>query len=104
VKWYVDIADLYDYSQETTCIAISCLDHFMANDQSILLDHDLFQLAAMTALYSAVKIHKHKAMDPNLVFTWSRGAHSPQVVKAMEQQMLNAIQWRVNPPMAMLFV
>jgi hypothetical protein len=76
----------------------------MANDQSVLLDRNLFQLAAMTALYTAVKIHEHEAMDPNLVSTLSRGAHSPQAVEAMEKRMLNAIQWRVNPPTAMSFV
>merc|ERR1712176_707594 len=63
-----------------------------------------YQLAAMTALYSSVKIHEQEAMDPNLVSTLSRGVHSPQAVEAMESKMLNAIQWKVNPPTAMSFM
>ena len=103
-KWCVDIADFCNYSRDTTCVAMSMLDRFMASDPQMLLDRNLFQLAAMTALYTAVKIHEHEAMDPNLVAQLSRGAHSAQAVEAMEQRMLTAIQWRVNPPTAMSFV
>jgi hypothetical protein len=103
-KWCVEITDFCKYSRETAFIAISCLDRFMCNDKSVLLNRHQFQLAAMTALYTAAKIHEHEAMDPDLVSTLSRGAHSPQAVEAMEYRMLNAIQWRVNPPTAMSFV
>merc|ERR1719512_691392 len=72
--------------------------------QEVLLDRNLYQLAAMTALYSSVKIHEEQAMDPSLVSTLSRGVHSPQAVEAMESKMLTAIKWRVNPPTAMSFV
>jgi len=71
--------------------------------QEILLDRNLYQLAAMTALYSSVKIHEMEAMDPNLVSRLSRGVHEAAAVEAMERKMLKAIQWRVNPPTAMSF-
>lgn len=105
-KWCNEIADFCDYKKETVEIAMNCLDRFMAtpSGQEILLDRNLYQLAAMTALYSSVKIHEQEAMDPNLVSNLSRGAHSPQAVEAMESKMLAAIQWRVNPPTTMSFV
>jgi len=105
-KWCVDIAEFCNYSRETACIALNILDRFMASDggRGILLDRNQFQLASMTALYTAVKIHEHEAMDPNLVSTLSRGAHSPEAVEAMEFRMLSAIQWKFNPPTAMSFV
>ena len=105
-KWCNEISDFCSYSRETAAVALNCLDRFMATSvgQQILLDRSQFQLAAMTALYSAVKIHEHEAMDPNLVSTLSRNAHSPEAVEDMERQMLNAIQWRVNPPTALSFV
>merc|ERR1711937_624983 len=92
--------------RETVAIAMNCLDRFMSTSsgQEILLDRNLYQLAAMTALYSSVKIHEQEAMDPKLVSTLSRGVHSAEAVEAMESKMLNAIQWRVNPPTAMSFV
>lgn len=105
-KWCNEIADFCNYKRETVAIAMNCLDRFMStpSGHEILLDRNLYQLAAMTALYSSVKIHEQEAMDPNLVSTLSRGVHSARAVEAMESKMLNAIQWRVNPPTAMSFV
>lgn len=105
-KWCKDIAQYCSYSPETVEIAMNCLDRFMAtrDGYSILLDRSEFQLAVMTALYSAVKVHEHEAMDPRLVSSLSQGAHSAEAVEAMEVRMLKAVQWRVNPPTAMAFV
>lgn len=105
-KWCNEIVDFCKYSRETVGIAMSCLDRFMctASGQEILLNRNLYQLAAMTALYSSVKIHEQEAMDPKLVSELSQGIHSPQAVEAMEMKMLDAIQWRVNPPTAISFV
>lgn len=105
-KWCNEIADYCSYKRETVAIAMNCLDRFMStrSGQEVLLDRNLYQLAAMTALYSSVKIHEEQAMDPSLVSTLSRGVHSPQAVEAMESKMLTAIKWRVNPPTAMSFV
>lgn len=105
-KWCNEIADFCNYKRETVAIAMNCLDRFMSTPSGyeILMDRNLYQLAAMTALYSSVKIHEQEAMDPNLVSTLSRGAHSAEAVEAMESKMLSAIGWRVNPPTAMSFV
>jgi len=105
-KWCNEIADFCNYKRETVAIAMNCLDRFMSTpigQQEILLDRNLYQLAAMCALYSSVKIHEMEAMDPNLVSRLSRGVHTTAAVEAMEFKMLNAIQWRVNPPTAMSF-
>lgn len=105
-KWCHDIADFCNYSRETAAIALNCLDRFMSSPLGIpiLLDRNQYQLAAMTALYTAVKVHEHEAMDPALVSTLSRGAHSAEAVEQMENRMLQAVQWRVNPPTAIAFV
>jgi len=105
-KWCNDIADFCNYKRETVAIAMNCLDRFMSTpkgQQEILLDRNLYQLAAMTALYSSVKIHEPEVMDPNLVSRLSQGVHTTAAVEAMEVTMLNAIQWRVNVPTAMSF-
>ena len=105
-KWSIDVCDFCHYSRETAAIAMNCLDRFMAtpDGQRILLDRDQYQLAAMTALYSTVKIHEREAMDTALVATLSRGAHSAEAVEKMELRLLAAIQWRVNPPTPHAFV
>jgi len=105
-KWCNDIADFCAYKRETVAVAMNCLDRFMSTpigQQEILLDRNAYQLAAMTALYSSVKIHEMEAMDPKLVSRLSRGVHTTAAVEAMEVTMLNAISWRVNVPTAMSF-
>merc|ERR1719162_470036 len=101
-----EIANVCHYKKDTIAIALSCLDRFMTtpSGQEVLLDRNLYQLAAMTALYSSVKIHEQEVMDTNLVSNLSKGVHTPAVVEAMESKMLMAIQWRVNPPTAMSFM
>merc|ERR1712072_13392 len=104
-KWFNEVAGFCHYKSETVAIAMNCLDRFVMSPagREILLDRDLYQLAAMTALYSSVKIHEQEAMDPNLVSTLSRGVHSPEAVEAMERKMPAAVQWRVNQPSSMSF-
>lgn len=105
-RWCKDIAQYCGYNGETVDIAMMCLDRFMctADGYSVLLDRGQYQLAVMTALYTVVKVHEHEAMDPKLVSSLSQGAHAPEAVEAMEKRMLNALQWRVNPPTPMSFV
>jgi len=106
MKWCNEVVDVLEYSRETAAIAMSCLDRFMATPagREILWDRSQFQLAAMTALYSSVKIHEQKVMDAKLVSTMSHNSHSPEDIEAMEFRMLTALDWRVHPPTAISFI
>jgi hypothetical protein len=106
VKWANTVSDYCNYSKETVAIALSCLDRFVStkSGQHILLDRHLFQLAAMTALYTSVKINEEEVMDPDTVSALSRGVHSKDAIIEMESKMLTAIQWKVHPPTSMSFV
>jgi hypothetical protein len=104
--WCYQVIDFCKFSRETGAIAMNFLDRYMLTEQGAAawVDRKFFQLAAMTCLYTAVKIHEPEAMDPKLVSTLSRGAYSTVEVEAMEVSILNALQWRVNPPTALAFV
>lgn len=104
-NWCCEIAQFCNYKKETVAIAMNCLDRFMStpDGRTILLDREKYQLAAMAALYSSVKIHEQEAMDPVLVSTLSRGVHTSAAVEAMEAKMLKALNWRWNPCTAMSF-
>ena len=104
--WCYQVVDFCKFNRETVAIAMNLLDRFVASPlaQAALTDRKTYQLAAMTALYTAVKIHEPEAMDPKLVSTLSRGTYLPHEVEAMEAQLLTALTWRVNPPTAMAFV
>lgn len=105
-NWCCEIAAFCKYQRETVSIAINLLDRWMSTPDGyeVLMDRNSYQLAAMTALYTSVKVHEQEAMDPALVSSLSRGVHSPEAVEAMESRMLHAVQWRVNLPTAMSYV
>jgi hypothetical protein len=105
-QWCVKIIGICHYKRETAAIAISCLDRFVStpDGHQVLLDRRQFQLAALTSVYTAVKIHEQKALAPDLVAKLSHGSHTETDIEAMERRMLQALQWRVNPPTSMEFV
>ena len=104
--FYIQVVDFCHFSRETVTIAMSILDRFLMTQQgrSAIFDSAEFQLAAMTSLYTAVKIHEPEVMSSNLVSTLSRGAHTDKEVEVMERRILQAIKWHVNPPTSLSFI
>jgi hypothetical protein len=105
VQWTNNLVDFCHYDRETADIAISCLDRFLSSPEGsqTLLHTQQFQLAAMTAFYTAAKIHERQAMEPASIARLSRGAHSKEAVEQMELFMLKVLRWKVHPPTAIRF-
>lgn len=106
VEWCFQVANFCKYEMETVEIAMSSLDRFLGTPQGndALNDRKTFQLAAMTCLYTAIKVHEPEAIDPQMMSGLSRGVYSPKQFEAMEMTIMSAIQWRVNAPTSMSFV
>lgn len=104
--WCYQVVDFCKFHRETVEIAMNFLDRYVCTPagHAAFLDRKVYQLAAMTCLYTAVKIHEPEAMDPNLVSNLSRGTYTPAQIEQMEASILMALQWRVNPPTALAFV
>lgn len=105
-RWCQEIANICNHQTDTVAVTMNILDRFVSTPagKSVLLDPSQFQLATLTAFYTAIKINEQEVMSTELVSGTSKGAHSPQDIEAMERKMLNAIKFRVNPPTAMSFV
>lgn len=103
--WCYQVVDFCKFDKETASIATNYLDRFLASDTGsvALLDRNVYQLAAMTCLYTSVKIHEPEAMSPDLLSKLSHGAHSPEEIEKMEASILTALQWRLNPPTSLAF-
>merc|ERR1719453_1996416 len=56
-----------------------------------------YQLAAMTCLYTAIKINEPTVFDPKIVSGLGRGCVSEESVVAMERHILEGLEWRVTP-------
>jgi hypothetical protein len=112
-EWYYQVVDFCKFDRETVAISMSYLDRYMSTQVGVVgssssipafQDRKIFQLIAMTCLYTAIKIHEPQAMEPQTVVQLSKGAFTEEQVTDMELAILNAIQWRMNPPTAISFI
>ena len=106
VEWCYQVVDFCKFNRETVAIAMSYLDRYISTETGFpaIYDRKVFQLAAMTCLYTAIKIHEPEAMEPRIVAQLSRGVYTEEQVTDMELEILMAIQWRMNPPTALSFI
>jgi hypothetical protein len=105
-QWCYQIVDHCHFKRETAAVAMNYLDRFLSSHDGqtyVLPDRQQFQLAAMSCLYTAVKIHEHEAVTPRLIANLSNGVHSTTDVEAMEVRILTALTWAVNPPTSSAF-
>ena len=105
-EWCYQVVDFCKFNRETVSIAMNFLDRYLSTPagSSALNDRKVFQLAAMTCLYTAIKTFEPEAMEPKIVAGLSRGTYTEKQVTDMELSILNAIQWRMNPPTPLAFV
>jgi hypothetical protein len=106
VEWCFQIVDFCKFSRETVAIGMSYLDRYLSTDTGLraLDDHKVFQLASMTCLYTAIKIHEPETMHPRILVRLSKGTYTEEAITNMELEILIAIQWRANPPTSLSFL
>jgi hypothetical protein len=105
-EWSYQIVDFCKFHRESVDIAMNYLDRFLLTEfgRSALYDRNVYQLVAMTCLYSAIKIHERQALSPTVVSQLSRGVYSAQQIAETEVTILHALQWQLHPPTALSFV
>lgn len=105
-EWSYQIVDFCKFSRESVDIAMNYLDRFLLTTAgaSALQDRNIYQLASMTALYSAIKIHERQALSPKVVSQLSRGIYNDCQITEMEAALLKALEWKLHPPTAISFV
>jgi len=105
-EWCLTIMEVCGYHSETAEIAINYLDRFASSGKgrAILLDRKEYQLAALTAVYTAAKVHEQQALTPRMIAKLSNGERTAVDIERMELRMLQAIQWRMHPPTSSAFV
>jgi Cyclin, N-terminal domain/Cyclin, C-terminal domain len=106
IAWAHHFADFMTMRRETIEFAASFFDRFLhtSSGRDALKDRVTFQLAFVTSMYMAIKLHEATAMSPRVFSKLSQGSYCIKQIERMERVILNAIQWRVNPPTATAFV
>lgn len=107
-EWCAQVIDFCKFSRETVGVGISFLDRFMASGvkraQGAMIDRKEYQLAAMTALYMAIKLNEPLEMETKLLSDLSRGCYNTAEIAKMELDILDALGWRVAGPTPLAFV
>jgi len=105
-QWCFQVSDFCKFSHETVGIGMSYLDRLLCTKvgEPLLHDRKQFQLAAMCTLYIAIKLVEPRQIGINLMVELSRGSYSQTEIADMENFILDALEWRMNPPTPTRFV
>jgi Cyclin, N-terminal domain len=106
--WFEKICTFCQYKDEALLveIAMNCLDRFILTLQGSYCCRDQceYQLAAVSCLYLAVKVHAREALSAENMATISRGTYTVEQIEEMERRILSALHWHINPPTTSCFV
>ncbi|KAL3919309.1 MAG: hypothetical protein SGILL_003819 [Bacillariaceae sp.] len=110
-EWMFEVTDHFGYDREVVSVAAYLMDrsasHTFALKGGQVATKREYQLCAVAALYLAFKVHAE--MDPECeesrlklrlshFVELSRGFFSEETIAAKETEILNALNWHVNPP------
>jgi hypothetical protein len=97
--WCIQAVDYFKLSRETAYAAMSCFDRFLSTSEGrvFLTKKSLFQLACVTSLHIAIKVHEPVELDLALLVQMCRGGYTAEHIICTEQTILHSLQWVVNP-------
>ena len=94
-EWCYQVVDYFDFNREVVSVAMSYLDRYLATRT---VNHRICQLAAMTALYLAIKLYEPGKLRLSSLIHLSRGCFQTEHIITMEVSMLQSLGWHVHPP------
>ena len=100
VTWLQQVQSTLKLSPDSVWIAMSIFDRYLCSGRGgsarALEDKSKFQLAAITAFYTAVKIHEPVVLGIDMLLVVCRHAYTEDDFASMEMDILSAINWRVS--------
>jgi Cyclin, N-terminal domain len=108
--WFQQICNFCQYDDEETLTiienAMNYVDRYVVTPKGsvALLDRNYYQGMAITCLYMATKIHASAAISASDMSQITRYVYTTEQIEEMEYHILQALDWRVNPPTASVFV
>mmetsp|Transcript_29199 Transcript_29199/g.47928 ORF Transcript_29199/g.47928 Transcript_29199/m.47928 type:complete len:291 (-) Transcript_29199:109-981(-) len=108
VVWCQQVQKALKLNPETVWIAMSFFDRYLSSgkgkSQEALEDRYKFQLAAIAAFYTAIKICTHVKFDAATLAKLCQHYFAAADITSMEKDILFALDWRVSCPTPMEFV
>jgi len=100
VAWITQVQTTLSLSPESVWIGMSFFDRYLSanrgKSQQVLNSKANFQLAAITSFYTAVKIYEPVVLGMDILIQICRGTYSEFDITSMENEILNALDWRVS--------
>mmetsp|Transcript_12721 Transcript_12721/g.15490 ORF Transcript_12721/g.15490 Transcript_12721/m.15490 type:complete len:347 (+) Transcript_12721:103-1143(+) len=100
-EWSYQVVDHFDINREVVAVSLSYLDRYLSTKR---VNKKIFQLAAMTTLYLAMKLYSKKSQPIGSLIELSRGYFEKDHVEKMEQSIFRELSWRLHPPIALSMV
>lgn len=100
-EWCYQVIDHFDFNRETVSVSLNYLDRYLSTRP---VNRKIFQLAAMTSLYIAIKLNEPGMLKLSCFVELSRGYFSAEHIIAMEDAILRALHWHVHPPTSLCFI
>lgn len=100
-EWTFQIVDHFDINREIASISLNYLDRYLGKRT---VNRKMFQLAAMTSLYLAIKLYEPAPLRMSSFIELSRGYFKTEHIALMESSILWTLSWHVHPPTPLGFV
>jgi Cyclin, N-terminal domain len=106
LEWCYQVIEYCQLQKSTVEIAMSYMDRFVCttDGQKCTNDINYYQIACMTCLYTAIKIHEPICLDPTFMSKLSQYIYTDDQFVQMECTILSALQYHMNPPTSYEFV
>ena len=114
-EWCYEVADHFGFDREAVFFALNYLDRTVAARAQTSEDPPSkreFQLLAVTALYTAIKLHgstdscegPRRKLKVDSFVQLSRGFFTVENIEQTEREMLATLEWGVHPPTTLRFI
>ena len=100
-EWKFEVVDRFDIDREIVCYSTYYLDQYLS---TCYVDEELFQLAAITCIYLAIKLHSPKRVGIHCIASMGRGNIFPDHIAAMELSILQSLEWHLHPATPLAFI
>lgn len=114
-EWCYEVVDHFGFDREAVFFALNYLDRTVAARAESSEDPPSkrkFQLLAVTALYTALKLHgsadncdgPRRKLKVDSFVQLSRGFFTVETIEEAEREMLSTLNWGVHPPTTLRYI
>jgi len=111
-EWIFEIVDHFNFDRDLVTIALRFLDRSISKSSTAPVDKREYQLAAVTSLYLAVKLHGNARSSsgnrlhlglPTLI-ELCRGIFTEDIIQESERKLASLLDWHLNPPTPLQYI